>query len=451
MDRTNKTLLIHNAWILTVDATDRVLENGWLLVRGNRIERIGNDAAELDALRRADHPTLDANGMILMPGLVNAHTHLFQTFTRGFADEKELYPWLRDEIWPFAAAMEPEDFSLVGALGCLENIKNGATALIDQHYVHTHPDTSDRVLAAMDRSGVRGTLCRTFSNYNYTPLLQEEDETILSDLSRMTQSWHGARGGRLRISVGPINPWGCTRELYQKTFRFAQDHDMNYQIHTAETQNVVDKCMEMYGMRNVHLFRDLGILDSRTQLAHAIWLDDEELDMVRDSGASVVHCAVANMYLADGIARVPEMLERGIPVSLGTDGPGSNNAQDMLEVLKTTAILHKVNTLDPLAMTPNRVLRLACREGAKAVGHDDLGSLEPGYLADMILVDWRKPHIAPVHDPASAVVFCANGNDVDTSIIDGRVVMRNRRVTHLDEEALIEECQQRALAVRARR
>jgi 5-methylthioadenosine/S-adenosylhomocysteine deaminase len=443
-----QSILIENAWILTLDSENTVIEDGYLFMEDGRITEVGEPDENLGDLRKKASQIIDAEGMILMPGLVNGHSHLFQTFTRGFADDKLLYPWLKEEIWPFSAAMEHDDFALAGLLGCVENLKNGATAVIDQHYVHTFQDSSDLILKAMKDTGIRGTLCRTFSNYNYTPLLQEEDETIFSSLVRLTESYHNSENGRLQMSVGPINPWGCTVELYQKTYEYAMQQGLKYQIHTAETENVVDKCLEMYGKRNVEFFDSMGILGENTQLAHAIWLDDAELELTKKAGASVVHCPVANMFLADGIARVPEMRDMGISVCLGTDGPGSNNSQDMMEVLKTAVLLHKVNTMDPMVLSAEDVLQMACVEGAKALGREDLGRLQPGYVADMILVDWKKPHIAPVHKPASAVVFCANGNDVDTSIVDGKVVMRGRKVAHVDEIALIEECQLRARAIK---
>ncbi len=443
-----KSILIENAWILTLDPDNTVIEDGYLYMENGRITEVGKTRENMGEIKQKASQIIDAEGMILMPGMVNAHSHLFQTFTRGFADDKLLYPWLKEEIWPFAANMEHGDFALSGLLGCVENLKNGATAVIDQHYVHTFQDSSDLILEAMKDTGIRGTLCRTFSNYNYTPLLQEEDETIYSSLVRLTEKYHNSENGRLQLSVGPINPWGCTVELYQRTYDYAKANGLMYQIHTAETEDVVEKCIEMYGKRNVNFFDSMGILGENTQLAHAIWLDDEELELTRAAKASVVHCPVANMYLADGIARVPEMRKMGISVCLGTDGPGSNNAQDMMEVLKTAVILHKVNTLDPMILSAEDVLKMACVEGAKALGQEDLGRLQPGYIADMILVDWKKPHIAPVHKPASAVVFCANGNDVDTSIVDGKVVMRNRKVVGVDEKALIEECQLRARAIK---
>ncbi len=445
-----ENLLITNGWIVTMDGQRQVIEQGYVWIEGDRIRDVGQDEMALNQWAQQADRVLDAQGKIVMPGMVNGHTHLFQTYLRGLGDDKPLLQWLREEVWPFSAAMEEDDFYLAGLLGCIENIKCGATSVIDQHYIHTTEGTSDRVLQAMTESGIRGTLCRTFSNYNYTPLLQEEDEVIMESLARLTSQYHGSQNGRLGIAVGPINPWGCTEDLYKRTYAYAREHGLKYQIHTAETQSVVERCLEMYGKRNVPFFEDLGILGEDTQLAHGIWLDDDELDRVERHGATVVHCPVANMYLADGVARIPEMRKRGIPVALGTDGPGSNNAQDMMEVLKMGACLHKVTTLDPMVLQPEDMIEMACAAGSALLGRDDLGRLIPGYKADLILVDWKKPHIAPVHKPASAVVYNANGNDVHTTIVDGKIVMEDRKIQFADEAALIDVCQERIGAIRRR-
>lgn len=442
------TKLIEHAWILTMDEDQPIIEDGFVLIKGKRIEGLGPMATLDPAILDGVEERIDAQGMILMPGLINGHSHLFQTFLRGFADDMHLYPWLRDKVWPFAGGMAEDDFKLTGTLGCVENIKMGATTVFDQHYVHTFSSSSDAVLGAMADTGMRGVLCRTFSNYNYTPILQEKGPDIMDSLVYLTEGYHQSKGGRLEIAVGPINPWGCTVDLYQETYAYAQDQGLVYQIHTAETQDVVDKCLDMYGMRNVSFFDDMGILGPKTQLAHAIYLDEAELDLVQARGASVVHCPVANMYLADGIAPVPKMRERGIPVSLGTDGPGSNNCQDMFEVIKTASLLHKVNSLDPQILSAQEVLKMATVTAARMLGHDDLGQIKPGFLADLILVDWKKPHIAPVHDPLSAIVYSAQGSDVDTTIVDGQILMRRRKLTGVDEGALLEACQDRAQAIR---
>lgn len=442
------TTVITNGWILTLDEEKTIYTRGYVQITEDRITEVGQDPARQAQLAQEAERVIDAAGKIVMPGLVNGHTHLFQTFTRGLADDKPLLEWLQEEIWPFALQMQEEDFYLAALLGCVENLKTGATSVIDQHYIHTTKATSDKVLTAMEQSGIRGCLCRCFANIEYHPDLREEKHVILADLNRLAQEWHGTKEGRLTVSVGPLNPWACSPDLLVESAELAKSLGLKYQVHTAETQSVVQRTIDKYGRRNVEFFADLGILGPSTQLVHAVWLEDAEIELVREAGAMIVHCPVANMYLASGVAPVPKYRANGIPVALATDGPGSNNSQDMLAVLKFTACLHKVATLNSTVLYPEEVLEMAAVHGAALLGRNDLGRLVAGAKADIVLVDWKKPHIAPVHKPASALVYNANGNDVDTVFVDGKIVVQNKQSVLIDEEGLMDECQQRIRHIR---
>lgn len=444
------SVLIANGWVLTLDEGDRSYRPGYVWIEDDRIREVGDDLRRGAELSQRGAEVIEADGMAVMPGLINAHTHLFQTFMRGLADDKPLMEWLREEVWPFSLAMTEEDFYLAAMIGCLENLKNGATSVIDQHYIYTSKSNADRVAEAMEATGIRGTLCRCFADTEYHPDLTEDGETVLKELERVWGRWHGASGGRISVSAGPLNPWGCTPELFRETFQFARERGLSFQIHTAETRRVVERTLEKYGCRNAEFLADLGVLDSNTQLVHSVWLSDGEIELVRDSGASVVHCPVANMYLASGVAPVPRLLERGVNVCLATDGPGSNNSQDMLEVLKFTACLHKVQTLDSTVLSNGQLLRMATANGARAMGRQDLGVLKPGAKADVIVVNLRKPHISPVHRAESALIYNANGNDVETVLVDGKVVVREKKAVLVDEDALIEKCQQRIRELRGK-
>lgn len=437
------SMLIKNAWLVLNNEANEIINNGYVYIEGSLISEVGEDEQRVIELQKISDEVIDAEGKILLPGLVNAHTHLFQTYMRGLADDKPLFNWLKEEVWPFAILMEEEDFYLAGLIGCLENLKTGATSVIDQHYIHTYKTTSDKVFKAMEDSGIRGNLCRVFADRGYEERLSEKPEEILSELCRTFGEWNGKADGRLSMSLGPINPWGVSPETIVKTKEFARAKGLKYQIHTAETRDVVKTSLDNYGLRNVDFFESLGILDEDTQLAHSVWLSPLEIHTVKDRGSMVIHCPVANMYLASGVAPVPSFRQAGIPVALATDGPGSNNSQDMLGTLKYTALLHKVNTLNAQVLYPEDVLQMATLGGAKAMGRNDLGCIKRGMKGDIILVDWKKPHIAPVHKPVSALVYNANGNDVDTVIVDGKTVVRKGKSTLIDELALIEECQER--------
>jgi 5-methylthioadenosine/S-adenosylhomocysteine deaminase len=225
-----------------------------------------------------------------------------------------------------------------------------------------------------------------------------------------------------------------------KTYALAQQWGVGTHIHVAETKGEVDTNLEARGKRHIEWLADLGILGPDVQLVHSVWLDDHELDLVADHAAVVVHCPVSNMYLASGAARIRDMLKRGIHVALASDGPGSNNSQDMMEVLKTTALLAKVSTMDPMAVFPEDVLRMACRGGALAFGQPgSIGSLEIGKKADIVLVDLDTPFAMPVHNAVSALVYNLNSGAVDTVLVDGRILMQGKQVVVLDEKAVLKE------------
>lgn len=447
-------LLIRNPWIVTMNDAYEIIRQGFVYIVDDKISEVGTDPLRMAELRKSTQSVIDAEDKILLPGLVSGHTHLFQTFLRGLADDLPLFDWLSTQVWPFSALMTEDDIYFSALLGSLENLKTGATSCIDQDYINTSLNNNNRVLEAMTLSGIRGNMCRCFANHvTYAETLRETDQDrILNDIKRLHSEWHGKENGRLTVSVGPLNPWGVTPDLFQKTKQLSKDLGIKFQVHTAEDQDVVEKTAKMYGgMRNLEFFESLGILDEDTQLAHAIWLDDHEMELLAKYRCQPIHCPVANMYLADGVARVPEMLKMGLPVALGTDGPGSNNAQDMLGTLKYTALMHKNHNLDAHIISNRDVLTMATRNGAIAMGMEkEMGQIAPGQKADIILVDWKKPHIAPVHYADSALVNNCNGNDVDTVIVDGRVVVRNKKSVFIDEEALIDECQSRIEFIKAK-
>jgi 5-methylthioadenosine/S-adenosylhomocysteine deaminase len=424
------SILIENGAIVTVDDCQRVLDPAYLLIEGDRIAEVGTGEAPAPLRARAGS-ILDASHMAVMPGLVNGHTHLFQTFIRGLADDKPLLDWLAAAIWPVAQA---------AMIGLVENLRGGATAVIDHQYVHTDPANDDAVCRAARDTGTRLLLARGWADIDYPPPFMETPEQIVAETTRLYEAWQGQAGGRIRVEFGPLIPWGCSDETMRRTHALAQAWGVGTHIHIAETRAEVDINLDKRGSRHVEWLAGLGILGPDVQLVHSVWLDDAEVESVAQHGAVVVHCPVSNMYLASGVAPVPRMRTLGIPVALATDGPGSNNSQDMLEVLKTTALLHKVSSLDAMALLPEDVLWMACRGGAAAFGQADrIGSLEVGKKADVVLVDLDTPRAMPVHRPVSALVYNASAGEVDTVIVDGQVLMRHRQILCVDEKALLAE------------
>lgn len=436
------TILIENGAVVTANDAGQVFNPGYILLKADRIAAVGEGPVPAD-LRSQAETIIDASLMVVMPGMVNAHTHLFQTFIRGLADAKPLLDWLAAAIWPVAKALTEEETYLAAMVGMVENIRSGSTSVNDHHYIHTEPGNDDAVFRAAEESGIRFMMARGWADMNYHEAFMETEAHIIQEMIRLRKAWHGKHDHRLRLQFGPLIPWGCSDETMRRTFQLAKEWDLGTHIHVAESKAEVEIDLEKRGLRHIEWMDSLGVLDASVQLVHSIWLNDEELDMIAKHGAMVVHCPVSNMYLASGVARIPEMRQKGITVALGTDGPGSNNSQDMLETLKTTALLHKVNTLNAMILLPEDVLWMVCRGGAEAFGlPDQIGSLEVGKKADVVLVDLNTPFAMPVHRVPSALVYNLNAREVDTVIVNGELLMRHKEILFVDEEALLREARQ---------
>jgi 5-methylthioadenosine/S-adenosylhomocysteine deaminase len=443
-------ILVKNGLVITLDDNGTQYDPGYLLTKEDTIYMMGAGDPPASVLAMADQ-VVDASGMVVMPGMVNAHTHLFQTFIRGLADDRPLLKWLETAIWPVAKGFTGADAYTAAKLGFVENIRSGVTSVIDHQYVHTEPSVDDGVFRAAEEMGLRFMLAYGWADMNYHPALQLTPSYIEKDTRRLYETWHGRAGGRLNFEFGPVIPWGCTDETVLHLNRLAAEWKVGTHIHVAETKEEVDMNLRDRGSRHIEWLRDLGLLGPSLQLVHSVWLDDGELALIRDSGAVVVHCPVSNMYLASGAARVRDMLRMGIPVALATDGPGSNNSQDMMEVLKTTALLAKLSTLDAMAVLPSDVLHCACRGGAAAFGQaESIGSLELGKKADLVLVDLDSPFAMPVHKPLSALVYNLGASAVDSVMIDGAFVMRDKTITVLDEKRLLQDARRQCAALFSR-
>jgi 5-methylthioadenosine/S-adenosylhomocysteine deaminase len=275
---------------------------------------------------------------------------------------------------------------------------------------------------------------------DYPAMLMETPERIIAESTRLYETYHGRANGRLRFEFGPLIPWGCTDDTMCRTYALARQWGVGTHIHVAETREEVEMNIVARGNRHIEWLADLGILGPDVQLVHSVWLDDHELELIATYGAVVVHCPVSNMYLASGAAPVSKMLQLGIPVALASDGPGSNNNQDMLEVLKSTALLAKVSTLDAMALLPKDILHMACRAGSQAFGQpDQIGSLQSGKKADLIMVDLDTPFAMPVHNASSALVYNVSGAAVDTVFVDGQMLMQHKQILCVDEKAVLKE------------
>ncbi len=430
-------LLIHGGAVVTVDDEGAVHDPGWVYAEGNRIAEVGSGSAPAARRRGADR-VIDATGAAVMPGMVNAHTHLFQGFFRGLADDRALLDWLRDCIWPGAVHLDGPTAYLAALAGLIENLRTGATTVIDHQYVHVDSTIDDAVCSAADELGVRFLLARGWADRNYPEPLMETAEVAVERARAVRGRWDGRDDDRMRVELAPLIPWGCSDEAMRATVAEARSWGRGTHIHCAETAVEVEMSLEERGMRHVPWLESLGVLGSDVQLAHSVWLDEGELDLIAESGSVVVHCPVSNMYLASGVAPVIEMRRRGIAVALASDGPGSNNRQDMFEVMKATALLQKVHHLDATVLEPAEVLHMACRGGAAAFGLPGaFGAIAVGQRADLVVVDLRSPFVMPVHRVPSALVYNATPRDVRDVIVDGRVLIGDGELIGVDEPGVL--------------
>ncbi len=472
-------VLIQNGTLLSHDGQRLTEQVGWLAVEGNWIAAVGaGDAPE--AWRARASRVIDARHMAVLPGLVNGHTHLSQTFLRGLADDRPLLRWLKEVIWPAQAAMTPEDMYLAAKLGLVENLRCGVTEVVQHHKLpgREHVDATCRAAAEV---GLRMTLARGWVDLGPSG---EPLDHILAEMQWLYETWHtedhGVRStqyassnpqsaihnpqSRITIASGPLAPWRCSDDAMREITALARSWGAATHIHVAEAQDEVDMMLARCGKRHIEWLADLGCLGPDTQLVHAVHVTDAELDLISWSGATVVHCPTANMYLASGAAPVRKMLARGIPVALGTDGSGSNNSQDLLECAKIAALLAKHATGDAQALLPADVVRMLVgrgdagtqgRGGAGTRRRGDAetrgrGELVAGAPADITIIDLNNPRCQPVHSAASALVYNAVGPDVHTVIVGGEILLDAGRVTMLDEDALLAQCREAAAALMKR-
>lgn len=429
-------ILIRGGHVVTMDPQRKIFEGGSVAIEGNKIVSVGKEFKE-----KAD-VVIDARGKVVLPGLINAHTHLSMTLLRGVADDMPLMEWLETKIWPVEKNLKPEDCYTGALLGCLEMIKSGTTCFADQ-YFHM-----DRVAQAVEESGIQGVL-----SYGIIELDDpKRRESELRAGEKLVKEWHGKAGGRVLTMFGPHGPHTCSSECLMKVKELAKKHRVGIHIHLSETKDEIKQVTEKYGKRPVEHLNSMGFLGPEVLAAHCIWLTDQEIKVLHERGVKPVHNPVSNMKLGSGVAPVPEMLAAGIPVALGTDGAASNNTLDMFNEMKFAALLNKAHKLDPRAIPAISALEMATVNGATALGlGKELGSIEVGKRADLVLVSLKKPHLTPLHNVISHLVYSAVGGDVDTTIVDGKILMQGRRVLTLDEDKVLEDAQKSADDLLARK
>jgi len=429
-------IIITNGTVLTMDSQNSIFENGLLCICGDGISHIGDD----DPKSFQAEKTIDAGGGLILPGLVNGHTHAAMSLFRGLADDLPLMEWLNNYIFPAESKMDAEFVYTGTMLALAEMIMSGTTTFCDMYLFE------DEVAKAARKAGVRclvGEVLYDFPSPNYGPV-----EKGLEYTESLIQKWRN--DPIVSIAVEPHSLFTCSPELLTTSNELALKHNVPLIIHVAETLNEIAEIKEKYGKTPVKHLDSLGILGPHLIADHCVHLEESDIKIIAAHGVKVVHNPESNMKLASGIAPVPEMLSQGLTVGLGTDGCASNNNLDLFSEMDTAAKLHKVNTLDPTVMDALAVLRMATIEGARALGLQDItGSLKVGKKADVIVIDTHQPHLTPMYNATSHLVYAARGNDVIHSIINGQPVMEDRKLMTLDLAEIIAHAREKSIHVRS--
>ncbi|MFQ5887562.1 MAG: amidohydrolase [Candidatus Hydrothermarchaeales archaeon] len=423
----NMDIVIKNALLVTVDEERRVLKDHSIAIENGGIVEISNNIVGETEIK------IDGKGKLVMPGLVNAHTHLAMTLFRGTADDVPLMKWLQEEIWPIENNLNGENVRAGSLLGILEMIKSGTTCFNDMYW-HL-----DEVARCVEESGIRAVLS--------TPLLDvmgpEQGQKLLKEGEESIKRYRSSE--RIVPFFGPHAPYTCSEELLLETKDLAEKHQTGMHIHVAETEEEVENSKKDKGARPFEYLDRIGFLDEDVIAAHSVWVSKTEMDIIKNRKTKVCHNPISNMKLGSGVAPVPEFLEKGITVSLGTDGAASNNNLDMFEDMKVCALLHKVHNSNASLVPALNALELATINGARALGLEDkIGSIEVGKRADVLMLDLQGSAMVPMTNPVSHLVYSVQGGNVETVIVDGKILMEDRQMRTLDENQVIEFAREQA-------
>jgi 5-methylthioadenosine/S-adenosylhomocysteine deaminase len=429
--------LIKNGSLVTMDASNSIVEGELLIVDG-KIASVGSRGHSADLV-------IDASECAVIPGFVQTHIHLCQTIFRGAADDLALIDWLKKRVWPMEAAHSASSIAASARLGIAELVKGGTTCALTMETVnHTH-----EVFKVVEETGFRATVgkCMMDKGDEVPAALREETAASIDESLALLDEWHGKADGRIRYCFAPRFAVSCTRELLERVARLARERRVMVHTHASENTTECALVESETGLRNVAYLDSLGLTGPHVALAHCVHLSDDEIETLEKTRTNVVHCPSSNLKLGSGIAPIAKLLDRGVSVSLGADGAACNNRLDMLTEMRTAALLQKA-LHGPEVLAANRVLRMATIDGAKAMGLDrKIGSLEAGKRADVAIVRMSGLHATPAADVISALVYSAQASDVETVIIDGQLVMRDRKLLTIAEAETVKTANVEAKAL----
>jgi 5-methylthioadenosine/S-adenosylhomocysteine deaminase len=433
-------LLIRDGLIVTMDPSQPVIEHGSLAIQGNRIVAVDTD--DVISAAYSGRKVIDAKRQALMPGFVDTHHHFLQNFHKGTRDDLALVDWIEHVSVPRIKVAVHDYLAGVydlqrhaSRLGCVDATKAGITTILNMEWA-THPSVIDD----LEQAGIRVVHTITLSDQWISPEVLMPTEVQMKLADELLERCKTSDGGRIDFRYGLACPNSCSTEMIKDVRRLADANGVPIHIHIAEAQNETENMHEQFGLSPTAYLHDIGLLGPDVLGAHCIWLSDDDIELFRKTGTKVAHNPECNMKVADGIAPIVKFLEAGVVVSLGTDSCAVNDNMDMFEAMRTAAFLQKVTNMDPKVLPAEETLRMATLGGAEALGmEDEIGSLEVGKKADVLLIDLTGNHMRPINKIENSLVYCASSHDVHTVICDGRVVMEDRRTMFVDEETWVGE------------
>lgn len=445
-------MLFTNATIITMNANRDIIADGAIAIEGNRIVAVGK-AKELLA-RYATDEVVDVQGKLIIPGLIDTHVHVAQALIRGCADDMALIQWLCERVWVLQGNFTENDGYVSARLCIAEMLKSGTTTFLESMLAHRYGFNG--IAQAVEESGIRACLAGivmdtgTYATQDSSmhPGMIESREMSLLGVLDMHSKWEGAANDRIHVWFGPRTPGGVTSELYREMSTLAHERDMGITMHLAEVEADKIFLQEKYGLSPVYYAESVGLLGPKTVLVHMVWLTQQDIEKLAQTGTSVSHNPSSNSKLASGVCKVPQMLASGVNVALGCDGGPSNNDYDMIREMKLAAIIHKAVSHDPLIVPAETVLEMATINGARALGLEhEIGSLEVGKKADMVVIDLHRLHTTPSFNHVSTLVYAATGGEVDMVVVDGQIVVEQGQLLTMNEEEIIEQANQHANAL----
>ena len=438
------SLLVRNAARILIGGPDWEEATGDVLVENGRIAQLGGDLA---ARATPEATILDAHGLTVLPGLVQTHVHLCQTLFRGMAEGLPLLPWLKTKIWPFEAAHDAESIAASARLSVAELLLGGTTTILDMGTTRHH----ESIFRVLEESGIRAASGKAMMDDGDGVPLELLETTVesLRDSFDLAEKWDGAAQGRLRYAFAPRFVLACTEDLLREVARLTRGEFLLH-THAAESPEETAAVERVKGRRNIRVLSDLGFLGPKTLIAHCIWLDDEEIDLLAKSKARVLHCPRTNLKLGSGVAQVRRLIDRGVHVSIGCDGAPANNTLDAFAEMREAALL-SAERAGPGKLSAKDILTMATWNGAEALGWEDrIGRLSAGRDADLIAVDLETLHAAPTADAPTALVYSAKSSDVRHVVVAGEVLVKDGVLTRMNAPEIVREGRAQAKRIEAR-